>query len=129
VGLTLPSASREEKEFAALSWKLIEWKVAYYFPEKVHKTWRKDCEVSDETYDAAEVRYLTLVRKLREQRAADPLYADCEPPLAINTIVHKGWPGFEDIGTEHAMVEVDETRPSVQLVMAKLGSPKRRYYR
>ena len=103
----------DEQEHTALSWRLIEWKVAYYKPEKVHKTRRKDYEVSDDEYDAAEVRYLTLCRKLKQP----------------NTIVHKGWPGFEDLDAAQAMMEVDETRPSVQLVMAKLGSPKRRYYR
>jgi hypothetical protein len=95
-------------ELAALSWKLIEWKVAYYKPEAIHSSRYGDYDVSDEVYDAAEVRYLTLCRELN----------------ARNTIVHKGWPGFEDVGTADAMVEFDETRPSVQLVLAKLGSPK-----
>lgn len=107
------SSSKEAEEFAALSWRLIEWKVAYYTPEAVHPSRRGDFEVSDEVYDAAEVRYLTLCRALNRR----------------NTIVHKGWPGFEDVGTEHAMMEVDAGRPSVQLVMRKLGSPKPRYRR
>lgn len=117
-----------KKEFCALGWKLIEWKVAYYRPEAVHESRRADYEVSDETYDAAEVRYLTLCRKLQEVNAKDPLYADCGP-YPLNSVVHKGWPGFEDLVGPHTMMEVDEDRPSVQLVMAKLGSPKRRYRR
>jgi hypothetical protein len=110
----MPSSSKDEQEFRELGWRLIEWKVSYYKPEVVHPTRSKDCVVTDEVYDAAEVRYLTLCRKLNQ----------------LNTIVHKGWPGFEDL-TEagHAMMEGDETRPSVQLVMAKLGSPKPRYRR
>lgn len=100
----------EDDEHTRLGWRLIEWKVAYYKPEAVHSSRRKDYEVSDDTYDAAEVRYLTLCRKLKQP----------------NTIVHKGWPGFEDLDSSRAMMEVDVDRPSVQLVMAKLGSPKAR---
>jgi hypothetical protein len=127
VGWTTPlSSSAEEQEFTALGWRLIEWKVAYYKPEYVHSSRFKDYDVTDEVYDAAEVRYLTLVRILREQRAADPFFADCPHPLVTNTIVHKKWPGFDDVGYEHAMMEVDMTRPSVQLVVSKLSSPKRK---
>jgi hypothetical protein len=108
----------EQQERTRLSWRLIEWKVAYYRPDSVHFSRRADFEVSDEDYDAAEVRYLSLCRKLG----------------LTNTLVHKGWPGFEDMyeprgnypdGTPMGpMMEVDEDRPSVQLVMAKLSSPK-----
>jgi hypothetical protein len=104
------SLTAAEQEFIALSWRLIEWKVAYYKGDLVNPARRADYEVSDDEYDAAEVRYLTLCRKLNRR----------------NTIVHKGWPGFEDVGTEHAMMEVDESRPSVRLVIAKLSSPKRK---
>lgn len=97
-----------EQEFVALSWRLIEWKVAYYKPEAVHSSRYGDYTVSDDAYDAAEVRYLTLCRELGKP----------------NTIVHKGWPGFEDLIGPHTMMEVDTSRPSVQLVMAKLGSIK-----
>lgn len=99
----------EAEEFVQLSWKIIEWKVAYYKPEHVHPSRRKDYEVSDEVYDEAEVRYLTLCRKLDH----------------LNTVVHKGWPGFEDLVGPHTMVEVDEDRYSVRLVISKLSSPKR----
>ena len=100
----------EEQEHARLSWQIIEWKVAYYLPERVHPQRREDYEVSDDDYDAAEVRYLTLCRVLGHR----------------NSVVHKKWPGFEDVDCTYAMMEVDETRPSVQLVVAKLGSPKPR---
>jgi hypothetical protein len=104
------SLSADDQEHTALGWRLIEWKVAYYKPEVIHSSRLGDYEVSDEVYDAAEVRYLTLCRKLG----------------LSNTVVHKGWPGFEDLVGPHTMMEVDETRPSVQLVMAKLGSIKSR---
>lgn len=117
----MPSSSNaDQEEHTRLSWRLIEWKVAYYRPESVHFSRRKDYEVSDDDYDAAEVRYLTLCRKLG----------------LPNTLVHKGWPGFEDMYGTHGtypggkpmrpMMEVDEDRPSVKLVMAKLSSPKPR---
>jgi hypothetical protein len=91
-----------------LGWKLIEYKVAYYLPDRVHYTRRGDYTIPDEQYDELEREYLTLCRKLGVR----------------NSVVHKGHPGFEDIGTEHAMMEVDEDRSSVQLVLSKLGSRK-----
>lgn len=97
-------------EFVSLSWKLIEWKVAYYHPELVHATRRSDYEVSDEVYDESERRYLTLCRELGQP----------------NTVVHKCHPGFEDIPMDAAMMEVDRTRPSVQRVINKLSSSKKR---
>lgn len=120
----------DEQEHTQLGWRIIEWKVAYYKPECVHPQRRKDYEISDDDYDAAEVRYLTLTRILQQRRAADTEYhrqfPGCEGKYPANSVVHKKWPGFEDVGYEEAMMEVDETRPSVQLVMAKLGSPKPR---
>lgn len=99
---------KEDQEFIRLSWKLIEWKAAYYQPECVHPSRLSDVTATDDEYDAAEVRYLTLCRKLDK----------------TNTVVHKPYPGFEDLITERAMVELDETRPSVQLAMRKLSTPK-----
>jgi hypothetical protein len=109
--MTSPSCgtSPSEDEFVALCWKLIEWKVAYYRPEFVHRSRRKELVIDDETYDAHEQRYLTLCRELGKP----------------NTIVHKGYPGFDDIEGP-GMMEVDMTRPSVQLVLRKLSSPKPR---
>lgn len=103
-------ASEEaQREHTELGWRLIEWKVAYYKPEKVHRTRKADYEIDDHTYDAHEQRYLTLCRELG----------------VPNTVVHKAYPGFEDVSLEHAMMEVDVKRPSVQLVLRKLGSIKR----
>jgi hypothetical protein len=103
----------EVVERVALGWRLIEWKLAYYLPEKVHASWGSDFTVTDEEYDRAEVRYLELSRLLG----------------LPNTIVHKGYPGFEDVDSSDAMMEVDVKRPSVQLVLTKLGQPKKRYRR
>jgi hypothetical protein len=96
-----------EDEHAALSWKLIEWKVAYYRPEKVHPSRRKDYEVSDADYDKASHRYMVLCRELKRP----------------NTIVHDTGVEFEDV-PDLSMMEIDENRPSVQRVLRKLGSPK-----
>lgn len=78
-------------------------------PECVAESRRPDYVIDDDTYDAHELRYLTLCRKLGRP----------------NSVVHKTYPGFEDVDYSTAMMEVDVTRPSVQLVMAKLGSRKR----
>lgn len=102
--------TKDEKEHTALSWWIIERKVAYYKPEHVHPSHGDTYTTSDDEYDAAEVRYLELCRKLK----------------LPNSVVHKPWTGFEELVTEHSMMEVDETRPSVQLVIKKLSSPKRR---
>ncbi len=98
--------TKKEREFVRLGWWLIERKVAYYKPELVHAGWYGKYECSDDEYDAAEQRYLTLCRELGH----------------MNTIVHKKYPGFEDLDFSRVMMEVDMTRPSVQLVVRKLSS-------
>lgn len=102
--------SAKEAEFNALSWKIIEWKVAYYAGQHVHKSRKADYEIDDHTYDAHEQRYLTLCRELRQP----------------NTLVHKSYPGFADIDMSGAMMELDYSRPSVCLVIVKLQTPKRK---
>jgi hypothetical protein len=97
--------TKKEREFIKLGWRLIELKVAYYKPEAVHESWLEKVTVSDDDYDAMEQRYLTLCRELGRR----------------NSVVHKKYPGFEDVDYTDAMMEVDESRPSVQLVMHKLG--------
>lgn len=106
--MTTTKADREEH--VQLSWWLIERKVAYYKPEAVHSSRAVDYEATDAEYDAAELRYLTLCRHLGH----------------TNTIVHKGYPGFEGmtLPPNNPMMEIDITRPSVQLVLSKLGSIK-----
>lgn len=98
----------DEKRHCELGWRLIEFKVCYYMPERVHRSRRDDYTIPDAEYDELECEYLRLCRKLG----------------AINTVVHKQRPEFEDISYEFAMMEVDEGRSSVQLVLSKLGSKK-----
>ena len=100
-----PTKRSLETEFTKLGWWLIERKVAYYKPECVHEGWYGKYECSDDDYDAAEQRYLTLCRELGHP----------------NTIVHKKYPGFEDVPGE-GMMEVDMDRPSVKLVVRKLSN-------
>lgn len=93
------------QRFAQLSWKLIEWKLAYYRPELLKPDSLEKLTIPDDTYDAAELEYLEL----------------CDILGNPNTLVHKEYPAFRHIkGTP--MMEVDLTRYSVQLVLAKHGS-------
>jgi hypothetical protein len=94
-------------EHITLGWWLLERKVAYYMPEAVHTSWGDRFVTPDDLYDQQEKRYLELCREHGKE----------------NTIVHKGYPGFEDVPGS-GMMEVDVTRPSVQLVLKKLGSPR-----
>ncbi len=110
--LDKPKKTREEmeEEYIRLSWQLIEWKVAYYMPEMVSSSRIDDVTVDDDYYDHKERRYLTLCRRLGHK----------------NTIVHKRYPGYRDVGTKYAMIEIDKTRPSVKLVISKLMTRKRK---
>lgn len=122
----MPRISKDEKELCQLGWWLIERKVAYYKPEAVHTTRTNDYVVSDEEYDAAEERHLKLIRKLQLKNDKKPPYEGFVGPYPLNSVVHKGWPGFEDMlePPNRPMMEIDDTRPSVQLVLKKLGSIK-----
>jgi hypothetical protein len=100
--------SAEEKEHIKLCWELIEYKITYYYPNLVDDSRILDYTIEDDLYDQKELRYLELCRLLKY----------------TNTIVHKSYPGYEDLNTERAMFEVDFSRPSVQLVLSKLSSPK-----
>ena len=97
------AAAPDRARHVQLSWALIEFKVMYYRPGLVHRSWHEGLTISDERYDEMEVEYLRLCRKLNRP----------------NTVVHKRWPGFGNLGV--GMMEVDEARPSVQLVINKLG--------
>lgn len=99
-----------EQEFCKLCWWLLERKIAYYRPEAVHESRWDDVITPDDIYDVQEIRYLTLARALGR----------------TNTLVHKGYPGFEDMlePPHDPMMEIDTARPSVQLAMAKLRKPK-----
>lgn len=115
--------AKDEKEHCQLGWRIIELKLAYYAPEHVHPSRRADHTVEDDLYDQMEKRYLELTRKL--QKAHAKKYPD-EGPYPLNSVVHKGWPGYEDmlLPPHTPMMEVDFDRPSVELVMKKLSQPK-----
>lgn len=96
----------EEREHALLSWKIIEWKVAYYRPHLVHETRLQSLVITDDEFEKHERRYLDLCRQLNK----------------YNTVVHDGIAGhYPDVNSEHAMMEIEEDRPSVKLVLAKLS--------
>ncbi len=40
-----------------LSWLLIAYKLMYYRPDLVHKSWHKELTISDTEYDRLEVEY------------------------------------------------------------------------
>ena len=90
--------------FVRLSWALIEYKVMYYRPDLVHASRHEGLTVPDVVYDRLETRYLALCRVLGRP----------------NTVVHKVPLGFDDVDSDGAMMEIDENRPSVQLVISKL---------
>ena len=78
----------------------------YYLPDRVHESRRADLTIPDGTYDALERRYLELCVELGRP----------------NTVLHKSYPDLEAPG--YGMMEVDETRASVQLVLEKLATEK-----
>jgi hypothetical protein len=116
--------TKDEKEFVALGWRLIELKVAYYMPEAVHESRRAANEVNDDDFDAMEIRYLELIRLLRPKYAKKWKDIPGMGVYPLNSVVHKGYPGYEDLieAPNAPMIEVDVKRPSVQLVIAKLGT-------
>lgn len=98
------------KEFARLSWKILEAKIMYYQPPvELHEYVEKHMP-SDEVYDDMEIRYLTLCKELNKP----------------NTLVHKHYHGLEVDG--NGMMEVDWSRPSCSAALEKLyikaGIPK-----
>jgi hypothetical protein len=77
-----------------MSWKLLEYKFAYYHPKLLHSSWRNDMVISDAEYDALENHY----RAKCEEEDIDPTVAD--------------------------MVGFNKDRPSCWLVCRKLMSEK-----
>jgi hypothetical protein len=43
-----------------LSWKLLEYKLMYYTPEKIDPKWHKKLTISDQEYDSLEMEYKAL---------------------------------------------------------------------
>jgi hypothetical protein len=53
-----------KKRYIELRWKLLEYKAAYYLPEKVHPSRLKDLQIPDVTYDALELEMIALGKRL-----------------------------------------------------------------
>lgn len=79
---------------AQMSWKLLEYKFAYYQYAHLHPDWKDDMIVPDAEYDALENEY----RKLCEEEGVEPTAAD--------------------------MVDFDLSRSCCRIVALKLSSPK-----
>lgn len=89
---------------AELSWKLIEWRMMYYYPDLVHESRHQDYEISDYLYDKREMDYLRLCKLF-----------DTPAYTVLNRLDETDLSGQQ---------ELDFSRPSVQLVLKKLSSPK-----
>lgn len=92
------------KRFINLGWSLIEYKLVYYYPDLINPDMLRKYTISDLEYDALEIEYLHLCKKLKYP----------------NRHVHKSYSGFEDV-EDQSQFEIDFDRPSVQLVLSKLG--------
>lgn len=94
--------SDDEYRFFFLSWRLIEYKIYYYYPHYVLEKYHDFLEVPDWHYDSLEREYLHLCKKLHRD----------------NTVAH--W--NEDVPGE-GMFEVDFSRPGCRLILSKFGTP------
>ena len=95
---------KHKAEYTELGWRLIEHKLMYYYPELIDEDYHKGLTIPDDEYDDLEIRYLTLCKKFGFN----------------NTVVHKGYTGFEDVKGD-GMMEVDLKRPIVHLILRKWG--------
>lgn len=106
-----PSLEEKRKRWIQLGWRLIEWKIGYYYPEKVHESWGDALIIEDDEFDLYTREYLELCIALDEP----------------NTVCHSMGGLKEDrvdLLKGEGMMEVDFTRPSVKLVMKKYGRKK-----
>jgi len=81
-------------EFVQMSWKLLEYRLMYYHPDKVHPSWHDELTVPDSDYDLLEAQYKRVAEELG----------------VVQTITH--------------MVDFDLSRPSCKLVMKKLAKER-----
>lgn len=82
----------DEEIFRLLGWALIEWKVQYHRPNLVHPAWGDTFVIDNIHYDIAEGLYKTYAKRLGK-----PTYTT-------------------------DMVEIDENRGSVKLVLDKMSN-------
>lgn len=101
-GPTLPQAWMEE-EFKHLSYRIIWFKIAYYYPDRLTKS----ISIDDDAYDQIELGYLRLCQELGRP----------------NELVHKQYPQYAHI-PGNGMIEVDFSRADVQEVLLTKGAYK-----
>jgi len=93
-----------DQRFIELSWKLIGYKLMYYYPEEVHQSWEAHLTITDTYYDELEKEYLRLCLEL-----------DYENTVAGQTQVD----GKTVKGS--GMTELDSEKPAVKLARAKFS--------
>lgn len=92
----------KEKRFVRLSWLLLGHKFMYYYPDKVHPSWKSKLAIPDSEYDELEKEYLRLCLELGYE----------------NTVAGQTRVDGVDVSGP-GMTELDSTRPSVELVKSK----------
>lgn len=102
-----------DNDYNDLIWQIIEAKILYYQPDVEWVGGFVDSRMpTDAEYDNLEQSYLTICREMGEE----------------NTLVHKQYPGFEDI-TGEGMMEIDLEDPDVREVYQVLTEDFREYKR
>lgn len=100
---------KDKARYIELSYRIIEAKIMYYYPELIRAGFHEGLTISDDEFDKMQIEYLTLCRD-----------NDFE-----NTVCHNYFPGLDEITVRgRGMFEVDFKRPVVHLIMRKWGVPK-----
>jgi hypothetical protein len=83
----------KESEYLALRWKLLEYKLFYYYPEKVHESRHADCIITDPEYDILE-RQMNAYPEANpdEWYVGFPDDKDCGKLVMAKMITPKGTP-------------------------------------
>lgn len=102
--LAVKNAARKN-HLVDLAWQLIEYKIAYYYPELIRPDLLKGLQVPDSHFDQLTEDYLKLCIKLG----------------IPNTVCHSGPENLMRQVSGDGMMEVDFTRPCVHLIMRKYG--------
>jgi hypothetical protein len=103
------TTAEKKARFINLSWDLLAYKLYYYFPEKVHSSWKFKLDIPDSEYDELEREYLRLCLELGQE----------------NTVAGQKQVDGKDVpGT--GMTELDESRPSVRAAIQKHGRRRKR---
>lgn len=97
---------KQNNEFATFSWKILKYKLAYYYPERVHLDWIEELTISDADYDSLEQRYFYLARILGK----DPRHSQKD---------------YDGGGIKDQKLEFPFDLPCGQLVLKKYSSSKK----